>query len=200
MKKLTLLVALLLCVTIGGVYATWIFAGDTILPQTDPFTNKMDDVDTETSAGSYHFVNNSIAIVVEPNNNTDHMTQIRWEGSVTLQFRANTTISDAPLAKALSAAITIEAVDIASATYDDGEGAGARQIYTLNDTFVIQLDESKWTPDASDEYLYTYTINAADLAGAVTMDSFHLQNYDAYKAFKTAQDVVKFKFRVKPGT
>lgn len=30
MKKLSLLVALILCVTIGGVYATWTYAGNEI--------------------------------------------------------------------------------------------------------------------------------------------------------------------------
>lgn len=195
MKKLTILVALLLCVTIGGVYATWIYAGDSILSQTDPFANKMGDVDTEMSAGSYHFTNNSIAIVVEPNNNTDHLTTLTWSGSVTLRFEANSSISAAPLQKALNAVITIEAVDLVNGVYDDG--TGSKQIYTLNDTFKIQLDDSKWTQES--EYVYTYEINAADLAGAVTMESFHLPTYDDYKLFKVAQDVVKFKFRVNAG-
>jgi hypothetical protein len=197
MKKLTLLVALLLCVTIGGVYATWIFAGDSILSQTDPFANKMGDVDTTTSAGAYHFTNNTMAIVVEPDSNDTHNTTLTWDasGSVTLRFEANSTISDAPLDKALRAVITVEAVDIANAKYNDG--TGEKQIYSLNPDFKITLTEGDWTQEST--YVYTYTVSAAQLADAVTMESFNLPNYDAYRSFKTAQDIVKFKFRVSPG-
>ena len=191
MKKLTVLVALLLCITIGGVYATWIFAGDTILSQTDPFVNKMGDVDTSTSAGSYHFVNNTVNLVVEPEAPDSYNAIITWTGEVTLQFAANETISSAPLEKALNATVIIEAVDITAATY------GGKQIYTLNDGFKIQLTRDDWAYDDVTN-TYSYKITAAELIGAVSIDDFELDTYDEYRAFKLAQDVVKFKFRVNP--
>ena len=191
MKKLTVLVALLLCITIGGVYATWIFAGDTILSQTDPFVNKMGDVDTSTSAGSYHFVNNTVNLVVEPENADSYKADITWTGDVTLRFAANDTISAAPLDKALNATVIIEAVDITSATY------GGDQIYTLNNNFKIQLTEDSWSYDEGTN-TYSYKITAAALADAVSIGNFTLDTYDEYRAFKLAQDVVKFKFRVNP--
>lgn len=191
MKKLTVLVALLLCITIGGVYATWIFAGDTIMSQTDPFVNKMGDVDTSTSAGSYHFVNNTVNLVVEPENADSYDAVITWSGEVTLQFAANDTISAEPLSRALNATITIEAVDIDLAKYE-GE-----QIYTLNNSFKIQLSEGSWTHDDATN-TYSYKITADALEDAVSIGDFSIDNYDKYKAFKLAQDVVKFKFRVNP--
>ena len=191
MKKLTVLVALLLCITIGGVYATWIFAGDTILSQTDPFVNKMGDVDTSTSAGSYHFVNNTVNLVVEPEDPASYNAIITWTGEVTLQFAANETISSAPLEKALNATVIIEAVDITVATYEGD------QIYTLNDSFKIQLNRDSWTYDEGTN-TYSYKITAAALADAISIGDFELDTYDEYRAFKLAQDVVKFKFRVNP--
>ncbi len=193
MKKLTALVSLLLCITIGGVYATWIFAGDTIMSQTDPFVNKMGDVDTSTSAGSYHFVNNTINLVVEPENADSYKADITWSGDVTLQFAANDTISTGPLSKALNATIVIEAVDIANATYE------GTQIYTLNDTFEIKLTDTSWAHDSATN-TYSYKITADALADAVSIGNFVLDNYDEYRAFKLAQDVVKFKFRVNPAS
>lgn len=191
MKKLTVLVALLLCITIGGVYATWIFAGDTIMSQTDPFVNKMGDVDTSTSAGSYHFVNNTVNLVVEPESATSYDAVITWSGEVTLQFAANDTISAEPLSRALNAVITIEAVDIDLAKYE------SEQIYTLNNSFKIQLTEGSWAHDDVTN-TYSYKITADALEGAVSIGEFSIDNYDRYKAFKLAQDVVKFKFRVNP--
>ena len=191
MKKLTVLVALLLCITIGGVYDTWIFAGDTILSQTDPFINKMGDVDTSTSAGSYHFVNNTVNLVVEPENADSYKATITWTGDVTLRFAANDTISADPLDRALNATVIIEAVDITGATY------GGTQIYTLNNAFKIQLAEDSWTHDEATN-TYSYKITAAALADAVSIGDFTLDTYDEYRAFKLAQDVVKFKFRVNP--
>ena len=193
MKKLSILVALLLCITIGGVYATWIFAGDTIMSQTDPFVNKMGDVDTTTSAGTYHFVNNTINIVVEPESDSSYKAAVEWTGSVTLQFAANDTISEAPLAKALNAVITIEAVDILNGTYGE-EGA---QIYFLDSSFKIELSEQNWTHDESTN-TYSCEITAAQLENSVTIGDFTIDTYDEYRAFKLAQDVVKFKFRVNP--
>ena len=191
MKKLTVLVALLLCITIGGVYATWIFAGDNIMSQTDPFVNKMGDVDTSTSAGSYHFVNNTINLIVEPESVDSYKADITWSGEATLQFAANDTISAGPLNKALNAIITIEAIDIDLATYN------GNKIYTLNNSFKIQLSEDSWAYDNATN-TYSYKITAAALADAVSIGDFSIDNYDKYKEFKLAQDVVKFKFRVNP--
>ena len=49
-----------------------------------------------------------------------------------------------------------------------------------------------------DTNTYSYRITAASLADAVSIGNFTLDTYDEYRAFKLAQDVVKFKFRVNP--
>ncbi len=57
MKKLSLLVALILCVTIGGVYATWYYSGaENVADISEPITVNLEDAQTVGSHGSYTLV------------------------------------------------------------------------------------------------------------------------------------------------
>ena len=109
MKKLSLLIALCMLLTVGGVYATWIYSGNQISAQTEPFVSKMGGLDYTGNSGSYAFTENSLDFAVEPNNQDDKITTIAWgTGSVTLVFTPQKDINDAMLAKALSATLTVE--------------------------------------------------------------------------------------------
>lgn len=54
MKKLSVLIAMILCVTIGGVYATWYYSGaDNVADTSEPVTINLEDSQTVGSHGSY---------------------------------------------------------------------------------------------------------------------------------------------------
>lgn len=192
MKKLSVLVALILCVTVGGVYAAWIYSGSTINAQTEPFVNKMGELRTEGEAGSYHFSENTIDFAIEPNNQDDKRTTLVWgTGKVTLTFEAAGDITDADLAKALNASVVVVSENIASGMYEE------TQIYTIVDGKKIQLTESSWQ-HTDGTNIWTVTINASELEGFVTVADYHLPTADEYSAFVTAHGNVKFKLQVTP--
>lgn len=186
MKKLSILVALIVCVTIGGVYATWTYAGTEVASQQDPIINKMGEVTFSGAAGAYHVENNTLAFIVEPKENT-YDAQLTTSGSATIRFTPDATISDAALEDALNATITVVGTDLAAAKYEE------TQIYTLNESFKITLDKTKWTMVGND---YTYTLAASELKDSVEIGTFNLPSHDHYVAFQEVQKAAVFRINV----
>lgn len=59
MKKLSILIALILCVSIGGVYATWFYSGaENVADVSEPITINLEDAQTVGSHGSYSLIKN----------------------------------------------------------------------------------------------------------------------------------------------
>lgn len=200
MKKLSLLVALALLVTVGGVYATWTYSGHSIDPQTEPFVSKMGALDHEGNSGAYSFSNNSLDFSVEPDDQMTKNTTIRWgTGTITLTFTPKGDITPDALNKALTAVVTVEQASSSLGEYDD------TVIYDINEAFEIVHTPSHWTghgtPNTAGVYdYYTHTIEASNLESAISIGSFQLPTEVEYEAFKTAIQDVKFRVRVVPGT
>ena len=109
MKKFSLLIALCLLLTIGGVYATWIYSGSQFDARTEPFVSKMGGMDHQGNAGAYTFTNNSLDFSIEPDTQETKKTTLVWgTGSVTLTFTPKGDILSDTLTRALSATITVE--------------------------------------------------------------------------------------------
>lgn len=192
MKKLSLLIALCILLTIGGVYATWIYSGNQIDAQTTPFVSKMGGLDHEGNSGSYTFIENSLEFSVEPDSQDTKITTIVWnEGTIKLVFTPKGDINDTMLANALNATITVE---LASSTAGEYQGS---TIYTIDPSFAVALTETDWTEHNDGEY-YTYTITADTIRDAISIGSFHLPSEDDYTEFKTAIQDVKFRVKVTP--
>ena len=193
MKKLTILVALLMCVTIGGVYATWTYSNSTITPLTGVSAPKeMGEVEFLGSSGAYHTDSNTLKLVVEPKDGTLD-TMLTFTGKLVIKFTPSGDISSTPLSKALNAVITITGIDLESTKHDD------KQIYTLDPDFKIQLNSGSWTgPDSNGNYFYT--LEASALATAISMEEFNLGSYDEFLDFQTKQASALFKININPAS
>ena len=192
MKKLSLLIVICILLTIGGVYATWIYSGNQIDAQTTPFVSKMGGLDHEGNSGSYTFTDNSLEFAVEPDTQDTKITTIVWtEGTVKLVFTPKGDISDAMLANALNATITVE---LASSSAGEYKG---ETIYTVDATFALTLTSTDWTSHNDGEY-FTYTITADTIKDAISIGSFHLPSEDDYTEFKSVIQDVKFRVKVSP--
>ena len=192
MKKIGILIALCVLLTIGGVYATWIYSGNQIDAQTEPFVSKMGGLDHEGNSGSYTFANNSLDFAVEPDTQETKITTIVWgTGTMQLVLTPKTDINDAMLQKALNATITVE---LASSTAGEYKG---ETVYTINPNFAVTLTADDWTSHNDGEY-YTYTITADTIKDAISIGSFHLPSEDDYAEFKSVIQDVKFRVKVSP--
>ena len=104
MKKLSLLVALLLIATIGGVYATWTYVGNDQIHTFSPKGVIMEDVEIEGTVGSYTIESNFVqgridqAKGVDTNPSEYYKAVLRYElkagddhAKVTFKFTPNAT-------------------------------------------------------------------------------------------------------------
>lgn len=86
MKKLSLLMALILCVTIGGVYAAWVYANpDTEVAKDVPVGVGL-NVETSGHVGTYALEFTGTPFAVEPTSTTDYTAQLKKMASVYLVF------------------------------------------------------------------------------------------------------------------
>ena len=195
MKKLSLLIALCMLVTVGGVYATWTYNMDTVASQKASLTHEMEIIQSSGAAGYYEFGANTLNLKIDAKASaldpTDiHTTDLKYYGNVTISFHAAETAAAADIAKALNATISVTADDLAAAVYD------GTQIWTVDTAAKITLTESDWTQDG---YTYSYTLNCAELADMVELSTdFELHNPDAYYEFQTAQAHAVFRVQVAP--
>ena len=191
MKKLTILVALLLCVTIGGVYAAWVYPGQSLGSLADvPAAKEMVDATFEGASGAYSIESNTMHIAIDDTNG-DHEAELVFTGALVIKFTADDHIDPADLQKALSAVITVTGVNLDAAVY------GEEDIFTLDSTYKLVLDpENDWQADGN---VYTYTYAASNLAGAISIGEFTLHTYTEYKAFSAEQVKATFKVQVNPG-
>lgn len=192
MKKFSLLIALCILLSIGGVYATWIYSGNQIDAQTTPFVSKMGGLDHEGNSGSYTFTENSLEFAVEPDSQDTKITTLVWtDGTIKVVFTPKGDINDSMLGKALNATLTVELASSTAGTYNESD------IYILDPDFKVALTDTDWTSHNSGEY-YTYTITADTIKDAISINAFHLPSEDDYTTFKDAIQDVKFRVKISP--
>ena len=89
MKKLSLLLARAMLLTVSGVYAVWTFTQSTDIM--DINTTSIIDMTNATSIGTYgtYEFTNDLTMVVDPKEGTTHTTALYITGSLTVKFTPN---------------------------------------------------------------------------------------------------------------
>jgi len=157
MKKLSLLIALILCVTVGGVYANWVYSGSTdVLDQTKVKSINLTDVTESGEFGTYTMNADSLLIKIDQANE-NYEAKLVVEGSVTVTFKPGENVSPSIKANGVDTTLTINSDD--AWTY---EGKTFLTINTLKN--VIDID---WgTADSTGTF--TAIIDGATIAEALT--------------------------------
>ena len=189
MKKLSILVALILCVTVGGVYATWMYPGNDITQVIQPVSNVMAEADFTGSFGTYHTDSNSLRLVIDQESPTSFKTVLKYEGELEVRFTPHENISDAQMAAAMGAVVSVTGSDLQSAEYN------GKAIWNLSDT-TIELNEDRWTPSGDTTY-YTCTISCSELNNIITLaNDFELPTIDDYNSFQQVQKLAVFRIKL----
>ena len=168
MKKLSLLVALIVCVTVGGVYATWNYAQGAVTSQTKYFdaatviTNKV----ISTAKGTISIDTSALSVVIDDTNN-DYEGELAITGKVTVTFAPNQGADD----------------EIAQ--------NGIKMKYFLSQTDNYKYDGNAiFTVDSTEQKIgsekLTFDIDAATLTSLISLNQLSLPTADEYDAFKTA--------------
>ena len=179
MKKLGLIIAMILCVTIGGVYATWTYTQNVdVADETINMTMNLTDVAYSGSYGTYKVDSESLKMRIDPKTGTTHTTALYIEGAIIITFTPN---SVAPQEVKDNAVATTFKFGLSNANWQYDDGSGLKNVITLKHTEAEDIEQ--WVKNA--DGTFTFTISAADLAEHITLTEFTLDTKAKYDAFNT---------------
>ena len=168
MKRLSLLLALALLVTVGGVYATWNYAQGTAAFRDKYLTAHLTDKVTDTAKGTIDVNIDGLTLTIDDANN-DHRGELIMAGEIVITFTpaegADTNVDTDGIALQYQLGTT------ADYNYQ------GNPIFTVNTT-VQALNDGNPTK--------SITIPASELSSLITLNDMELPTVDAYTAFKTA--------------
>ncbi|MBQ7330293.1 MAG: hypothetical protein IJW94_00640 [Oscillospiraceae bacterium] len=181
MKRLSILIALVLCITIGGVYATWVYSqSDDVADITGAKAISMTEATFTGTYGTYHVDTSGLSLTVDPKEGTTHTTALKISGNLVVTFTPNTY---APVEVKENGVPSTFAFSLSNA---DWKYDGTNLI-----TVDTALHNITWTPDGNGAF--TYTISAAQLANYITLTEYTLDtkvDYDAYDAALTNGQII----------
>ncbi|MBR2614531.1 MAG: hypothetical protein IKC71_02910 [Clostridia bacterium] len=179
MKKLGILIALILCVTIGGVYATWTYTQNTdVADETINMTMNLTDVAYSGSYGTYEINTDSLKLKIDPKKDTTHTTALYIEGQIVITFTPNSVAPEEVKENGVASTFQFGLTN-ANWTYDDGDGA--KKLITLAHD---EAEDIVWgEPDENG--VFTYIITAEALAEHINLAEFNLDTKVKYDEFNT---------------
>lgn len=181
MKKLSLLIALILCATIGSVYANWVYIQtDDVADITGSKVITLTEATFDGNYGTYHIDTTQVSLTIDPKEGTSHTTALTITGDITLTFKPNVNATVDVKNNAIPTTVTIS-LSNANWKYKD------TAILTIANP-VINVN---WTKGA--DGVFTYTISAQDLASHLTLTEFVLDTktaYDEYDGILTQGQIV----------
>ena len=168
MKKLSLLLALAMLVTIGGVYATWNYAQGTAVYRDKFLTAHLTDKVTDTAKGNIEVNIDGLTLTIDDADN-NHRGELILAGEIVINFTPNEGC-DADVEN------NGIALQYQLGTTPDYNYLG-NPIFTVN-TEVQALNGGNPTK--------SITIPASELQDLITLNDMELPTVDAYTAFKAA--------------
>ena len=174
MKKLSLLIALCMLLTIGGVYATWTYTQNTDVA--DEAVHKainLTGVEYSGSYGTYSVNTDNLKMTIDPKANTTHTTALYIEGYVVITFTPN---SVAPADIKEHGVESTYALTLSNSDWKYEND----YILTLKHT---EAHDITWVDNG--DGTFSYTISADDLAGHMTLTEFELDTKVKYDAYNT---------------
>ena len=195
MKKLSVLIALMLCVTIGGVYATWTYAGTDDIA--DAFAEaKVTIAAAElTGANGTYTVESNLVLTVDQANE-DHEAELVFSSNnsdpihltVTFTPAANAPqeIKDNAVPSELYFGTTTAMQYKMDAAGNYSATGTAKDIFSFtNPADSVFVPNVTWTPETDGSF--TYTLNQAQLESMISLNhNFVLDIKSEHDAFREA--------------
>lgn len=174
MKKLSLLIALCMLLTISGVYATWTYTQNTdVADEAVNMNMNLTDVAYSGSYGTYKVDTSSLKLAIDPKAGTTHTTALYIEGNIVVTFTPN---SVAPVEIKQNGLDTTYTLSLSNPNWK----YNSQNIVALNHA---EAHDIEWVKQA--DGTFTYTISAADLAGHISLAEIVLDTKVAYDAYNT---------------
>lgn len=169
MRKLSILIALILCVTIGGVYATWNYAQGAVDDKQeylDGNTTALAGKVETTDKGTITIDDSQLQILIDDTNN-DLEGELYITGSISVTFTPNQGADADVVANGVSLQFTLSSTENFN--------------YNGNPIFTLSAAAKSMGMVNG-----TVTISAADLQSMITLNPLSLPTAVDYDAFRAA--------------
>ena len=180
MKKFAVLMALILCVTIGGVFANWVYTEGTTASVQDNITFGMSAATTDTARGTFSIEDNNLTLHIDQASRQDYTATLKLSGAIKVNFTPNADFNvDSYTFKATFELATVDGVDMLSYTYDGNDLAGDKSNAILKkfDKSPVELIFDKTTNTS----VWTATITADMIDALIDLNEFELNTYKEWK-------------------
>lgn len=199
MKKLSLLVALALLITVGGVYATWTYTQTTdVADESVNIPLNLTSVVHSDGYGAYVIDQSTLALKVEPKPGTTHTTALTISGELVVTFTPSTF---APVEVKENGVPSTFAFSLSNNSwkFDDGHDDGDTP---LGDRVIIKLNHTElhnitWVKQGNGTFIFT--LDATALQPHFTLTEFTLDTKALYDAYNTALGNGQIVFTVSDG-
>lgn len=178
MKKLSALIALCLCLTVGGVYATWVYSKSNDVMDLAPYlTVGLTEATSTGTYGNYHVDASGLTMSIDPVSDGSHEAALKITGSLIISFTPDKYAPTEVRTNGVPTTITFgTSIDQTAWKY------GETRIFTVNTT---PINVSWGTANAEGKFVYE--IDAATLATYFTLTSgIVLDTKSDYDTFNTA--------------
>ena len=180
MKRFAVLMALILCVTIGGVFANWIYTEGATASVQDNVTFGMSAATSNTARGTFTVGNNNLTLHIDQAGQKDYKAVLQVSGAVEFTFKPSEDYNMQGF-KATFELYTAVA-NILEYTYDgeayavDGEGKSN----AILSTFDVRPQTLTFT-DGDGDGVYTASVTGEQIAQLMQLNDFELPTYAAWE-------------------
>lgn len=180
MKKISLIVLLIMCVTIGGVYAAWSYTGSTVSTTDRTLSHGMATATTDGDVGLLKVVHNDIDVKIDQTAPGNYLANLVITGSVTVSFTPNAGAPESVVNDAIAAQATIYTKNADTNMYE------GKEIYVSPAGSHIDL---VWEKQLDGSFLAT--VNANDIAEILQLGGeFVLDTHAKYQTFHALEENV----------
>lgn len=178
MKKLSLLIALCMLISIGGVYATWTYVQNyDVADESVNMAMNLTEVAYSGSNGAFKVDTSTLKLSIDPKSGTTHATSLVIEGEVKIVFTPATFAPAEVKENAVDSTFEFK-LSNNRWTFDDGHGDGVKAIVTLTH---VGKHEIEWTKQSDGTFVYV--LDATALAKHITLNEFVLDTKTLYDSF-----------------
>lgn len=156
MKKFTALISIALCLIIGGVYAAWVYPGNTVNPTTAAFTPSLTIADNSGAPGTIK-ATSTLAISID--NAGEYKAAPAFTGNIAITYTPNPGAS-AEYAQGIPMQITLDVMK-ASANFASAKGAAANQAANVFETVKDEHPNAQSGATATQIVIYSPAVGDA---------------------------------------
>ena len=204
MKKLSALVALILCVTIGGVYAAWMYTGTDLLAMEARVNHRLEDPEFKTRVGVLTTETNTVAITIDQKAERDYDAVLKVGGELVVHFAVNPGAPDDVVANGVECEVVLDLRNIDANLY---QGSPIYQytgtVITIHAANETPADENSiaWEPVEGQPGNFHATITAEMIDKMLDLGAnFNLPTYEDYQAFNALLSNIVVHVKVQPLT